>query len=297
MDSTPSLDSLRGEIDEIDSKIHDLLMRRTQVSRTIANAKPKGPTSFRLAREMQVLRRLVARHAGPLPRAVLVRLWREILADSLSQQGPFAVAAYSAEPGSSLTGLARDHFGVLTPVLERGSAVRVINAVVEGECSIGLLPPPASDAPDAWWRYLARSGEKVPRIIGYLPFAPAAAPSGADQTALVIGLVDAEPSGADHSFLVLEAGSELSRSAARSLVEKADLPVHDTVLWDSPSEGYLLLVEVADFVGRDDPRLKRLQENNGGRIQHCWLIGGYPLPFAEADLVDPRVAAKERERS
>lgn len=295
MDSTPSLESLRGEIDQIDSELHDLLMRRTKVSRAIAKLKGGSATSFRPAREMQVLRRLLQRHSGSLPRAVLVRIWREILSDSLAQQGGFSVAACVLEEGPSLIGVARDHFGVLTQVLERQSPSRVFNSVAEGECAIGLLPPPAADSPDAWWRFLARGGDAVPRIIARLPLAAAASPSSDGQDALVIGLIDPEPSGEDHSYLVLEASAQISRSGARALIEKAELPVYDIIQWDCPTEGHLMLVEVADFVAREDERLARLREVSG-HFNGCWMIGAYPLPFREPGLVDPRVAAKERER-
>ena len=296
MDSTLSLESLRGEIDRIDSEIHDLLMRRTQVSRAIAKAKGSGAPSFRPAREIQVLRRLLDRHEGPLPRAVLLRIWREILSDSLAQQGSFSVAAWVPEAGPSLVGVARDHFGVLTPVLERQSPSRVFNSVAEGECALGLLPPPEADSPEAWWRFLARRGEKVPRIIGRLPLAPAASPSSGGHDALIIGLIEPEPSGADHSYVVLEAEAQFSRSAAKALIEKADLPVYDIIQWGSVDEGHLLLIEVADFVAQDDPRLTLLRDMNNEHFSGGWLIGAYPLPFNEPDLADPRAAAKERER-
>jgi len=296
-DASPSLDALRGEIDQIDGEIHALLMRRTQVSRRVARAKGKAPQPIRFAREVQVLRRLLDNHEGPLPGAVLVRIWREIFADSLSQQGPFSVAVLAADGLPSLTGLARDHFGVITPILEQGSAVRVVNAVAEGECGVGLLPPPESDSPDAWWRFLARDGAGVPRIIGRLPLAPAAAPSAPPgQSALVLSLAEPEPSGRDHSFLILEAGADLSRSAAKGLVEKAGLPVCDTVVRDEPSEERLLLMEISDYVGAADRRLAKLRSLDSERIRGCWLAGSYPLPFTEPALVDAKAAAGERTR-
>lgn len=300
MDPTPSLETLRGEIDQIDSELHDLLMRRTQVSRAISRAKGPGTLSFRPAREIQVLRRLLSRHQGPLPKAVLIRIWREILSDSLAQQGGFSVAACVPQGGPSLVGVARDHFGVLTPVLERQSPSRVFNSVAEGECALGLLPPPEGDSPEAWWRFLAQGGapggEPVPRIIGRLPLAPAASPSANDAEALIIALSEPEPSGADHSYMVLEAAAQLSRSGAKALIEKADFPVYDIIQWGSEDEGHLLLVEIADFIAREDPRLDLLVGMSSEHFSGCWLIGSYPLPFDEPDLVDPRAAAKERER-
>jgi chorismate mutase/prephenate dehydratase len=78
------LAALRAEIDAIDSQLHDLLMRRTdlavQVGEVKARVQPLGGTPadgskfIRPAREALILRRLVARHQGKLPKAVKRRV-------------------------------------------------------------------------------------------------------------------------------------------------------------------------------------------------------------------------------
>ena len=61
------LDDLRQEIDGIDVALHDLLMRRVEIGRQVAEAKGKdrGPY-FRPGREAQIIRCLVARNESRL---------------------------------------------------------------------------------------------------------------------------------------------------------------------------------------------------------------------------------------
>src|SRR5260370_23500512 len=78
--SKPTLDELRRQIDAIDDQVHDLLMRRTEIVEAIGREKKDGRVpAFRPGREVVILRRLVARHAGRFPAAALVRMWRGML--------------------------------------------------------------------------------------------------------------------------------------------------------------------------------------------------------------------------
>ena len=86
-----SLARLRRQIDEIDDQIHDLLMQRTEVAGKIGAQKGRGRGPMRPGREATVLRRLVARHRGGLPRALIVRIWREIFSANIALQGDLAV--------------------------------------------------------------------------------------------------------------------------------------------------------------------------------------------------------------
>ena len=115
------LAALRAEIDAVDSQLHDLLMRRTdlavQVGEVKARVQPLGGTPadgskfIRPAREALILRRLVARHQGKLPKAVIVRMWREMISALLQVEGPFVVAVQAPKGDTALWDLARDHYG------------------------------------------------------------------------------------------------------------------------------------------------------------------------------------------
>src|SRR6185436_11811282 len=75
-----TLESLRAEIDELDDRIHEALIQRAELSLAVREVKGGGGAALRPGREAAILRRLVERHRGALPGAVIVRLWREILA-------------------------------------------------------------------------------------------------------------------------------------------------------------------------------------------------------------------------
>jgi len=115
-DSKPhpdALEALRAEINSLDDALHDLLMRRSEVVQRLSASQTKAPgTVLRPGREAAILRRLLARHAGPLPRPALVRLWRELFASSVAQQGNVSVAL-PTDPAWAR--LAAEHFGVATP--------------------------------------------------------------------------------------------------------------------------------------------------------------------------------------
>jgi chorismate mutase len=164
MPNDPStLAELRQEIDRIDDAIHDQLMRRGELQAAIGRAKTSSEVYLRPGREAIVLRRLIARHQGVFPKAVLVRIWREVFAAGLSLQNQFSVATLSGQNHTPLANLARDHFGSLTPIHALPSAQRVLQMVSEGDATLGVLPMPQSEEADPWWRRMARRGERVPR--------------------------------------------------------------------------------------------------------------------------------------
>ena len=61
----PDLAVLRARLDDLDDKMHDLLMERALVIESVARS--GKPAAFRPGREAAILRRLLARHTGKLP--------------------------------------------------------------------------------------------------------------------------------------------------------------------------------------------------------------------------------------
>src|SRR6476661_3448239 len=140
MSDTPSdLEQLRRRIDEIDDRLQDLLIERTDiVSRVGAHKRGSGGVAaHQPAREAEIIRRLVLRNHGLLPPATLVRMWRELLAATVRLQGPFTVAIYSPPEAQGFWDIARDHYGSQTPMLAYSSTAQVIRAVTEGHAAIG----------------------------------------------------------------------------------------------------------------------------------------------------------------
>ncbi|WP_157879135.1 chorismate mutase [Pararhodospirillum photometricum] len=165
-DPSSSLDPLRAEIDAIDDAIHDQIMRRAQLADQIRIAKmAEGSAVYlRPGREAAVLRRLVARHSGPFPRRVLIRLWREIFSVVVSMQGRITMAVWMPERGAGYLELARNQYGSFTSATVHQSVGQVVQEVGEGRATVGVVPLPRHEDPVAWWPALMSSLPGTPRV-------------------------------------------------------------------------------------------------------------------------------------
>ena len=282
------LEDLRREIDEIDTALHDLLMRRSDLAARIGalkNGADGGTGSFlRPSREASILRRLIARHDGKLPAAVLVKIWRELMSALVRLQGPFGVAVYVSEQQPGYWDLARDHFGSYTPITTHDSPGQVLSLVIEGQATVGVLPVPQQDDRDPWWRFLLR--RDAPRIIARLPFGDGGTQLGPSVEALAVGRVPVEETGRDRSYFAIETSAEISRSALLSALTAASLEVALLHAWHDPADSgtWLHLVELEGFVRPDDPRLDRIGTRRTEIVRQIWPLGGYAIPFSRAEL-------------
>lgn len=268
----PDLASLRAEIDRIDDALHDLLMRRSDIVGHMAASRVKaGAPSFRPGREALILRRLLARNHGAMARGTVVRLWREIIAASLAQQGAFTVAVPGeAGTDSPLVRLTRAHFGLPTPLRLHATASRVLASVTAGEAAVAVLPAPreADSAEAAWW---AQMEPARLRVVLALPFL---APDGNDGAqAYAVAPLAPEPTGRDRSLLRLDAGPELSRPRLLAALTAAGLAPHRLLLREAPTP--LALAEVDGFLTEEDPRLAALP------FPRMQILGAYAEPEPE----------------
>lgn len=282
--SKSQLDDLRREIDQIDDAIHDLLMRRASVVERIGAAKGKGDAQaifLRPGREAVILRRLMARHAGPFPVPVVVRMWREMITALTRLQGPFAVAVYAPEDRRGFWDVARDHYGSFVTMTAVNTPVAAIRAVSEGTATVGVVPYPAEDDADAWWRFLVSSDARTPRVVARLPFGARGNARGEDRDALAIALVPHEPTGDDRSLLGIELGHDLSRGRLKEHLEACALPPAGFCTWHAKeaSGPSIHLVEIADFVDSADPRLSAFAERLGDIPVRINVLGGYACPL------------------
>ncbi|MFT8243485.1 chorismate mutase [Roseomonas sp. BN140053] len=276
----PDLAALRAEIDAVDDALHDLLMRRAAITGRMAAARIKAGSggSFRPGREALILRRLLARHGGPLPPGTLLRVWREIIAASLAQQGGFSVAVQAAQPDSPVLALARAHFGLDTPLRVHATPARALAALSAGEAAVAVLGAPEDgEAPGAaWWPSL--DAPRL-RVVAALPFL--VAPGGRGPAALAISAGAPDPTGRDRSLLRLEHGPALSRDGLIAALSAAGLAPLRLILQrgaaphgGSPSPQGAALAEVAGFVEPGDPRLSTLRAE---------VLGA----FAEPEMLPP----------
>jgi chorismate mutase len=263
--------ALRAEIDAIDDAMHDLLMKRSAVVGRLAGSRAKGGTTpLRPGREAAVLRRLLARHDGPLARERLVRIWREIFMASTAIQGAFSVAVHAPDPQSGHARLAREHFGPIAAIRVHPTPARALAAVTDGEASVAVLPAPADQeagAGSAWWARL-----EVPKlqVVARLPFV--SEPPGGPG-ALVVAPVDPDPSGDDRTLVLLEAEAGAPRGRIAATLAEAGLEAPSLIV-ARVGQATLALAEVEGFLRADDARLAALP------WARRTILGAYAAPVA-----------------
>jgi chorismate mutase / prephenate dehydratase len=290
MSATPSdLANFRRRIDEIDDRMHDLLIERATVVAQVAASKKDGDVAFyQPGREAQILRRLAARHHGALPFATIARIWREMLAATVRIETPFAVAVFAPPEAQGFWDLARDHYGSHAPISAYRSVGQVIRAVSEGDAAVGILPMPQAGDADPWWRHLVSHHDHAPRVVARLPFGPRGNAHGDGSDALVVGRGVPQETGADRTLFAAESAADVSRTRLLGVLSSAGL-VCTFLASSEQAETTLNLIEVDGFVPISDRRVARLRTPLGAALYRLLPFGGYALPMP---LAAPADAAK-----
>ena len=267
------LPALRAELDRIDNAVHDLLMQRALVVEEVA--KSGKPAAFRPGREASIIRRLLARHTGPLPCQTLFRVWRELLAGTTAMQGGFRIAVCEPGTGGDMIQIAREHFGALTPLRAHASPGQALGDVASHNAAVAVLPMPReTDAPrDAWWTSLAHREPRL-HVIARLPFWTARAEGAPAAHALAVAATSPDESEHDRSLLAVELDGDVSQTRLAQELAAAGLPPDSMVLWWQPDgqAGYAL-AEIDGYVGEQDPRLN-------GLPRRTVVLGAYAVPVA-----------------
>lgn len=276
-----NLRDLRREIDDIDTALHDLLMRRASVVERVRDSKINSDGAvFRPGREAEIVRRLAARHAGSLPRNVVVRIWRELISAFVCLQGHFVVAVWdTGEVGC--WDVARDHFGTETPMTRHRSPGAVLHAIAEGTATVGVLPLPQDGEADPWWPALSVGRENRLQICARVPFASRGNSRGIRSGALVVSATAPEPSGIDRTLLLVECDESTSRGRLTDCLAGARFEIVAVVGLDNSAVREaqpVFLVEVSGFATPDDDRVSSLAKESTGIVSAA-IVGAYAVPL------------------
>jgi chorismate mutase/prephenate dehydratase len=279
------LAELRAELNRLDDGLHDLLMRRALVIDGVASLVPQGKVAFRPGREAEIIRRLLRRHVGRLPKRLMVRLWRELFAATTAMQRPYLITVCETDPGNNFLQCAREHFGALTPLRVHHSPAQAIGEVSGGTATAAVLPMPAEEETpaNAWWTALLHRDEPRIHVVARLPFwAPR--PEGAPQVqALVVAAAqpdrsDATADNADRTLIGMELPLEMSRARLAAALTSAGFSPGATILRrDAGAQVAHALVDVEGYVVDGDARLSLLPELLGPPV----ILGAYAVPVNE----------------
>jgi len=288
--AAPPLEDLRTEVDRIDQAILELLIERSDIVRQIGAVKADRANrrlAVRPAREAEILRRLAALADGRFPRAVMVRMWRELLAATTRLQTPLSVAVFTTrQQGFHTWDLARDHFGSVTPMVRVDSGSQALRSVSDGSATLAVVPLPNDE--DPWWLALVSDHHDRLRVFARLPFVANGGGEG-DASALALGRLVPEPSGDDLALLAIEAETGVSRGRLRDLLQGVGLEPAWLAAWrcaDPPQTVHL--VEIGSFVREGDDRVAEVLSAARGEVLRIVPVGGYPRPLPPDDTAAGR---------
>jgi chorismate mutase len=256
------LESVRARIDAVDAELLRLVDERAELARMVGEIKQAvgasahGGLSIRPAREAELLRKLLAQPRGAASPDVVVRVWRELIAESLRIQQPFQLSVWGGRNPARAVELARLRFGVTAPLtLEDQPEAALAAAKRPGNVAVLALEPGSR-----WWgRLLA---EPQLRVFAALPCLRAWGP----QAALAVGAVPVEPSGLDETYWVTDATEPAA--AVEAALEREGVAAE--LIQET---GGLKLFGLPGYFQADDTRLARAPGGLSG------VIGAAPAPF------------------
>lgn len=286
-----TLEEIRREIDALDHQVHDLLMRRAELIVKVIEAKRKNKMhTVQPEREAMMIRRLLGRHSGVLPREAIARIWRELVgAVSLVQTNLKAtVTVPDNNRGLLYWDMAKDYFSSVLPMQKSETPLSALAAVREGDVTFAVVPWPEVEEDKPWWSFLmAEEGEAPMRIMARLPFGDRSKTNiSPDHQALVVGKIKFEPSGDDRSFLALDLDHSISRTRIIDRSKQMGLTPRSIYSMRGQANGNTLhLLEVEGYVAQNDPKLTELLEKLEYPKGRCVCLGGYPTPPVYEDRV------------
>lgn len=286
-----SLEEIRREIDALDHQVHDLLMKRAELIVKVTEAKRRNQMhTVQPEREAMMIRRLLARHTGVLPREAIARIWRELVgAVSLVQTGLKATVTVPPDSkGLLYWDMAKDYFSSVLPMQKSETAQSALAAVREGEVTFAVVPWPELEDDKPWWSLLMNeTGDNPMRIMARLPFGDRTRTHiTPDHQALVVAKIKFEPSGDDRSFLALDLDHHISRTRIIDRCKDMGLPARTLYSMTHKGSGNTLhLLEVDGYVAQDDPNLSELLNKLEYPEGRCLCLGGYPTPPIYEDKV------------
>ncbi len=253
-----SLEEIRREIDEIDADLLDLLQRRFEASERVLRAKTSAGetagTPLRPAREAALMRKLIAACRTPLPRDLVITLWRAIISSSTRLQADATVNVSDDVYGDGLNrDILRGYFGTM-PVIAHNSDLAAVQAVAKDAAAISVLRPQGE-----WPHLLAEDDYQALSVTGVLPFIA----DNPNPELVIVTQAPSEPTGQDET-LILSSG-QLPRDFVPA------------PLWRAKVARGAWLTSLPGFLSTAEMPLVSLTHNNDALALH--VLGRYPSPL------------------
>lgn len=285
------LNELRGEIDQIDRAMQELIIRRTRVVQQVgafkdrqiaAGSKVRVP--YRPAREARIMRTLVRRHEGAFPKTALIQIWRELIAAGTRLEAPYTVALCQNGDGEDCWELARLNFGCLNEIVEFDTPAEALKALEEGRAAVGVFPKPFEGEAHPWWPLIEK--ESSVKVVSKLPFGGRPVGRGETSEGFVLAAIDLEDSGDDRTLFKVDASGAHDLALTRKIIAEA-MPGSTIlgVLADTEKSRRFILVDAPGFLCNQGEKFASDLEAKGLSDTRVRVMGNYAVPIAADELM------------
>jgi chorismate mutase/prephenate dehydratase len=135
-----NLDDWRSRINDLDNQILQRLTQRAEAALQIGDLKRRQDApSYAPEREAEILRRVTAQNAGPLPAAAIAAVWREILSGCRALESPLTVA-YLGPQATFTHQAALQQFGAAAGYRPARSIGEIFDDVERARTGFGVVP-------------------------------------------------------------------------------------------------------------------------------------------------------------
>lgn len=205
MSAGEQIDAIRAQIDAVDDAILDLVARRLSLAGSLAAAKAAervgSGLALRPAREVQLVRRMIAQAPAGMDPDLVVELWRALMSAGLRKQQSLEIVVAGGPEGPRLFDCARRHFGASARITRADDARTALTRAVSDPGCVAALAWPTLPGQGAWWPILNERRFHPLSVIAALPLrADPAAPE--PEAAVVAAGAALEPAGADQTLAV-----------------------------------------------------------------------------------------------
>ncbi len=140
MKTSKILDKLRGQIDDIDRQVLELVSERGKVALKVSEHKQKN--SLRIydpSREKEIEKKLLETNSGPLSDEYIISIFRQIISGCRSLQGSTKVG-YLGPQGSFSSQAAFHKFGESAEIIPFGNLEDIFEEVSAKRLEFGIIP-------------------------------------------------------------------------------------------------------------------------------------------------------------
>jgi chorismate mutase len=188
----------RADIDAVDQKILALLADRVKANEVIAAAKVGSGVTMPLrpAREVKMLRKLIAEAPPGVDPDLIFDVWRAMIAANVRRQKPVEVVVPEIGDVTRLFDTARRHFSGAARINRLAETRDIMNHIADNASSVAVMPWPGAAGPSSWWAMLTERRYANLVIIAGLPMRGVGEP----EAALVAPGAMLEEAGGDRTF-------------------------------------------------------------------------------------------------